>query len=247
MYSSASVIQEESRGRAAGSRRDALLELVWPTRCAGCEKLGALVCKTCREELKSIQTHDACSKCGAPFGRLICTECYSDKGKEHFSFSLAVSALEMDKLIGRVIVCYKDNNEHRLAEFLSESLAHAIPPSWLYWADALTWIPGSKKTIRQRGFDHMQRIASELMTRTGLPAQLLLQKRRTKDQRQLGREERQKNLKQSFALLESACPHKNILLIDDVFTTGATLEAAAKTLLEGGAKEVRVASIAGPW
>ncbi len=224
------------------------LELIWPTRCAGCEKPGSLLCDDCKRALVPVSIAEACVHCGAPFGRRICTECYSSEGKEQFSFTRAVSCVEMDELSGRIIVLYKDNNEHRLAEYVAHELYSTLPPSWLQWADVLTWIPADKKALRRRGFDHMERIAKHLATLTNLPAQQLLQKLPGRDQRSLNREERRINLERSLSLAANltAIPPR-CLLIDDVFTTGVTLDTAAALLKAGGAQEVRVASFARVW
>ena len=230
---------------------DAALELVWPTRCSGCESTGSLLCNNCKATLKHIAIEYACKQCGAPFGYLNCTECYRREGKEQHVFTAAVSALELEELSGRVIVLYKDNNEHRLSHILAEYLFGALPHSWLSWADALTWVPVDRKTLRRRGFDHMKPIAQELSQKMQLPALELLNKQPRFDQRNLNRKQRGENLKESFILsgassIDNHSP-SNVLIIDDVITTGATLNAAALKLVEGGVSEVRVASIARAW
>jgi ComF family protein len=159
-----------------------------------------------------------------------------------------------------MVVLYKNGNEHRLANLMSEYLFDCIPKHWFIWADCICWIPVDKKTLRRRGFDHMQVVAQELSAKLGLPAVHLLEKIPAKDQRKLSRQQRRQNLEGSFYYSEQAqndleSPgsqsknHQptNILLIDDVLTTGATLDIAAQTLLEAGAKEVRVATVTRVW
>jgi ComF family protein len=179
---------------------------------------------------------------------LICTECYDRTGKQEFSFALAISALTLDEISGRLIVLYKDNNEHRLASILAELIISALPLSWLTWADTLTWIPADRKALRRRGFDHMQRIALEVANLTQLSATSLLNKQVCRDQRGLNRAQRKENLKKSFSLkAQAGSLPAHILLLDDVFTTGSTLDAAAALLSESGAAEVRAVSIARAW
>ncbi|MDR1358127.1 MAG: double zinc ribbon domain-containing protein [Coriobacteriales bacterium] len=283
---------------------DAALELVWPTRCSGCERSGVLLCDECRALLKQIMSAHACPRCGAPFGGLVCTECYSGEGREQHQFDAAVCALELDELSGRVIVLYKDSYERRLSGLLASYLLSALPAPWLIWADVLTWVPVDRKALRRRGFDHMELIARELSERTGLPLRRLLDKQPCRDQRGLNRSERIENHRESFSLHQAthtppskthapqpstpACssashllpstPHfsppstptlpstthssraaapllplaahslpPHILLLDDVLTTGSTLDAASMRLKEGGAVEVRVATVARAW
>jgi ComF family protein len=156
--------------------------------------------------------------------------------------------MELDELSGRVIVLYKDSYERRLSSVLADYLLSALPAPWLGWADVLTWIPVDRKALRRRGFDHMEMIVQDLAERTGLRAQRLLDKQPTRDQRGLTRSERYENLQESFRLHDTAhALPQHILLIDDVLTTGATLDAASSRLKEGGAVEVRVACVARAW
>ncbi|MCL2529210.1 MAG: ComF family protein [Coriobacteriia bacterium] len=207
-----------------------------------------MLCADCIAALNYTNQEFACLKCGAPFGSLICTECYTREGKVLQSFNMAACALSLDELAGRIIVLYKDNNERRLAGILAKLMNQALPALWPHWTNVISWIPVDKKTFRRRGFDHMEHIAKELAQQTGLTAEPLLSKQVSKDQRRLNREERIQNLKESFSLIQKAEPlPQHILLIDDVYTTGSTLEAASLALLEGGAQEVRALCIARAW
>lgn len=227
---------------------NASVELVWPTRCAGCEQRGELLCNTCNTALLTIEQKDACGICGAPFGKFICTECYSAEGKQQPVFSHAVAAVEMDELSGRLVVLYKDHDEHRLGALFAEKIKQHIPFTWLSWIQVVTWIPADKKALRRRGFDHMESVARELSAGIGVPYQRFLTKSTCRDQRGLSREQRRLNLQESFSLIESQkLKGLQVLVLDDVHTTGATLDAAADVLLQGGAKEVRAASFARVW
>jgi ComF family protein len=225
--------------------KEALLELVWPTRCVGCETPGKLLCPECQAKLKIIDTSTACPYCGAPYGRIICTECYGADGPEKFNFAQAVCALEFEDISARLAVLYKNGNEHRLAMFMAVQMLNVLPRSWLIWADCITWIPVDKKTLRRRGFDHMQVIADELARLTMLPELDLLCKNPVKDQRNLGRQLRRQNLEGGFSC-KTIVPD-NILLVDDVLTTGSTFDAASKALIDAGAKEVRVLAFTRVW
>jgi predicted amidophosphoribosyltransferase len=133
-----------------------------------------------------------------------------------------------------------------------------MPLEWRLWADALTWIPADAKAYRRRGFDHMGLIARSLGEQTGLRAVPLLEKLSRADQRKLNRAERQRNMETLFSVIEpgrDASGHDppvflkkaHLILIDDVFTTGATLDAAARTLRAAGVGEIRVATVVRVW
>lgn len=241
-------MQSAKQDSGARTFLEATLELVWPTRCAGCERPGELLCEDCSTTLPFIEQRYACPCCGAPYGHLVCTECYSGEGKETHAFSHALAVTEMNEVTGRIVVLYKDNNERRLSKYIAQYLYSCIPEPWLAWAHALSWISVDKKALRRRGFDHMERIAHDLGGLTGLPALRLLNKQPCRDQRKLGRVDRMHNQRKSFSLAnKDASLPQRILLIDDVCTTGATLDAAAALLTESGAEEVRVASFVRVW
>jgi ComF family protein len=231
---------------------DAALELFWPTRCAGCEQLGALLCERCADALPRIDQEFACPRCGAPAGRLVCTECTPVYEQSSFAFEQARCAVEFTELTRRVIIAYKDGGERRLAPVLARLLAGAIPLEWRRWADALTWVPADLRALRRRGFDHMELIARALSEQTGLRATATLVKQARADQRGLGRRQRRQNAGRVFAAAQTPpsppCSQATrLILIDDVFTTGATLDAATRALRTAGIREIRVATIARVW
>jgi len=253
---------------------DGILELVWPTRCLGCEKPGVLLCEECALKLPFIEQTTACPRCGAPYGQLICTECYDRTGPIPLSFSAAVCAFSFDETVARLIKGYKDQGERRLAAPLALVLVQALPESWYEWADAFTFIPAGHRAYRKRGFDHMEEIATHVASSTGLEMLRLLEKTEADDQRPLGREQRFQNLEGAFRVLPHtqrllnttpaplspaplttapfttaplSSPSLNLLLIDDVLTTGATLDAASNALISAGAGDIRVATVARVW
>jgi len=244
--------------RAARHLAAAALELVYPTRCVGCETGGVLLCDNCLERLPFIDPASACPRCGAPYGRLICTECHTRDGLQDYAFAAAFCALEFRDTAARLVVAYKDQSERRLAALLARLLAAALPLEWRLWANCLAWIPADSRALRRRGFDHMALIGQSLAEQLGLPGVCPLVKLTAADQRKLSRTERFANMATAFALDEPGAAQlasyaqangaaANLLLIDDVFTTGATLSAAAALLQNHGLAQVRVATLARVW
>jgi len=220
---------------------DGLAELVAPTRCVGCELPGALLCAPCDQALPRIDASTACSRCGAPFGGLVCTECWST---DHV-FEAALGLGELEGVLARAVVVHKDAGERRLGGLLGTMLAQHIAREWPDWTQAVCWVPPTRAAHVRRGFDHGHSLAAPLARHLGAELLPALQRTGGRDQRRLGRSERLANAGGTFSA-QGAAPG-NVLLVDDVLTTGATLDAASEALLELGASAVRVAVVARAW
>jgi ComF family protein len=216
----------------------ALLDVVFPPRCAGCDRPGDLLCCACREALSLIDQSDACRRCGAPHGQPICSEC----GLRDFAFEQARCASLLAYPVSRAIVVLKDGGERRYAALLAEMLAQAAE-GWLGPEDLLVPVPASPQAVRRRGFDHAVHLARALGAMTGNPVQRVLLATPSADQRTLGRMDRFTNRAGAFAAARTISGAQ-VVLVDDVFTTGATLDAAARTLRAAGAARVRALAVA---
>lgn len=224
-----------------GRFAEGLLELLCPTRCAGCDLPGELLCEECEDSLPRVDRDTACPRCGAPFGALVCTECWNST----WSFEASIALGSLEPPLSRAVVLHKDASERRLAPVLGGLLADVVEREWPSWAQAVSFVPATTKAVRRRGFDHAEAIAAAVAA--GLEAPLVPALARTiaLDQRALGRAARAANAAGSFAAV--APVSGRALLIDDVMTTGATLDAAAASLLEAGAGAVRCAVLARSW
>lgn len=220
---------------------DALAEVFAPTRCAGCDLPGELLCRSCRERLAFIDADRSCPSCGAPYGRLVCTECWD----RTFAFDEARAVGVLDGELARAIVLHKDAGERRLGAVIGSLIGDVTARCWPGWAEALTWVPATTAALRRRGFDHGRSIAEQVARTTGVPCCALLERARARDQRGLGRDERLSAARARFRVLSR--PPDRVLLIDDVFTTGATLQSASEALVEAGAVSVRVAVAGRAW
>ncbi|MCI8366578.1 MAG: ComF family protein [Eggerthellaceae bacterium] len=216
------------------------LEALWPTRCAVCDCHGELLCDKCRRTLPYIDANLACPRCGAPFGCVVCTECNDESLSlfelEQFPFDQMASAVSLTDESRRLVTVFKDSGERRLAGVVAAIMAEYVPPAWKTPEALIAFVPATKRAITDRGFDHMELIASELSDKTGIPAAHLLTVGQSHDQRELGRHQRARNMSDRFAIREGSRVPETVILIDDVATTGATLFAAAATLRKAGAK-----------
>lgn len=230
-----------------------LSEAIWQTRCVICDVPGIALCEKCSRELPYLDQLSSCPTCGAPWGRGICCECNQQtlhwKGLAHFPLDGCVSAVLLSPETKRIVTAFKDRGEQQLSEIIARHMANVLPPSWQAGA-ALVPIPARINAVRERGFDHVSLIGAELSRMTGMPLTPLLRARPRRDQRNLDAKQRLANMVGSFDLEPNAAPpyksalktrlgiSPRIILIDDVFTTGATLFTAGNTLRTAGAKEV---------
>lgn len=219
-----------------------LLELLLPTRCAGCDLPGELLCEECRSALPVIESRWACPRCGAPFGHLVCTECW----RAEPAFEAGVCAGSLEPPLSRCISLYKDAGERRLGVVFGDMLA-AAAEQWHGWPHAVVPVPASAAALRRRGFDHTASIASRVADALEVPLLQALASAGAKDQRELGRAARRENVAGAFVATHSDHLPAHILLVDDVMTTGATLDAAASALLAQGAEVIRVGAVARAW
>jgi ComF family protein len=219
-----------------------LLELLLPTRCAGCDLPGELLCEECRSALPLIEAQWACPRCGAPFGHLVCTECW--RAEPAFEQGVCVGSLAPP--LSRCISLYKDAGERRLGALLGDMLGAAVG-TWQEWPQAVVPVPPSASALRTRGFDHTAAIACRVAGSLGVPLLHALASAGAKDQRALGRTERRINVEGAFVPTHAERLPPRILLVDDVMTTGATLDAAAAALLAAGAEVVRIGAVARAW
>ncbi len=221
---------------------EGLLEAVFPTRCAGCDLPGGLLCSTCRDSLVRVAEQWACPRCGAPYGHIVCTECW----EAEFAFSAAVAVGTLERPLSRMVTLYKDGGERRLSAPLAALLAARVEP-WRGWPHAVVAVPATTRAVRDRGFDHMALVVRDLAAALDLPALDALGACGARDMRALSREERRCEVHGAFELRPQVRVPPRVLLVDDVLTTGSTLDAAARVLLDAGAGEVRAAVLARAW
>ena len=248
------IFSQGSRaGRLAAGAADAFLELMWPTRCVLCDQPGDLLCDDCRATLPWIEQRLACPVCGAPFGQLTCTECEKD-----WEMRACVAAMGFHGAPARMVSCLKDAHELRLAPVIAQALLTALeeaaawpaadgrPRADLAALDAVCFVPATAEAYRRRGFDHMELVSQNLAPALGLPLYDVLVRAASKDQRELGRAQREENLAGTMRTVQDVSG-LDLLLVDDVVTTGSSVREAARTLLATGAASVTACALARVW
>ncbi|MFA5146273.1 MAG: ComF family protein [Candidatus Omnitrophota bacterium] len=236
--------------KSAGVIAKSILNLVYPLRCALCGKdldpLGRSgVCAACLHTVRR-NPGPHCRKCGRSVqdGPGLCAECRT----HHFHFEMARSACLYEGALKELIRLFKYKGRISLGRTLSSFLIDLAceDKDLLGGIDTVTYVPVQEALLRKREFNHSKVLAARLGDESGIPLADMLQKTRsTKRQNELSRAGRLTNLRGAFrAARRSAVSGKNILIVDDVMTTGATLDECAKTLLDAGAGKVRCLTLA---
>lgn len=213
-------------------------KLLFPERCRFCNKVIDLrrdVCKDCEENKNEI-TGEICMLCGFKAEDCAC--------KKHKNFYSAVAApFYYDGAAEKAVANLKFNGIKQLADTLSQDMADCFSNHFInYSFEYVTCVPMTEKSFKQRGFNQSELLAEKVSEKIGVPYVQLLEKTvETKTQHFLKENERSGNILGVFELRESELDkieNARILLIDDIKTTGSTLNECAKTLLIGGAAEI---------
>lgn len=225
-----------------------LLDLFFPKFCLGCKKEGSYLCDDCRT-LLDIAEFDYCL-CSSKPQRLPsdqksgkCNRC-QDKRLSGLYFALPYK----EKALTRKIIYqfkyrpYLKDLAKTLAGILVEHLVISGKNTNEIWQNSvLIPVPLDKKKLKSRGYNQSEELAKELSEVLQIPmiSDNLIKIKNTKPQMELKKEEREKNLGKAFKIKNSqTLLGKKIFLVDDVYTTGSTMDECAKTLKEAGAKQV---------
>ncbi len=222
---------------------------LFPPLCINCNKDGSFVCEECFSKILWIDPYYACRMCGAPFGRLTCTCC-----KHQGDLDGCVCAAGSGEITFKIVKAYKNAPEINLAPFIAASIVVALElaelegvlPLCLNELDGICYIPARYDAMIKRGFDHMSIIARICASLLNISLLDCLSVDEVEDQRSLGREERLHNMKNSIHVVQNVTGI-NLLLIDDVITTGATIVTAQKALITAGASVVIPSAFCRVW
>ena len=231
----------------------ALLSVFFPNTCYGCKrdlswKEQGWLCPSCQKALQQVGPL-YCQRCGKPLpdGGAHCYQCRGSKAKQ-FKCKIIRSALVFGPQVRELVHHFKYADQPYLAAYLAQYMDQSFEKyTELSEAELLIPVPLHKKKQSHRGYNQSELLARELAkTRTmALDTTCLIRSRNTPSQTEFGREGRLANMSGAFTCVNaSAVKGKVVLLIDDVATTGATLEGCAQALKEAGAKKVMAYTLA---
>lgn len=216
---------------------EALADLVFPQRCVGCSRRASdMLCRECFQALPRIG-YPFCRRCGMPtaFEAFVCDECQD----VDFAFARARSALRYEGVGKEVVHALKYRGYTRVVERIMAPLMMAVIEGRY---DLVVPVPLHRSRRRRRGFNQAELMARAVAGRMKVAFSDKLEAvRRTRDQVKLSATERRRNVEDAFRARGTVAG--KVLLLDDVFTTGATLSAASGVLLRAGAVEVHALTL----
>ncbi len=215
----------------------ALLDLLYPPRCAACGEAGEPFCASCAEAL--VSPGEGCPRCGRPGRAATCGACLLHPP----SFEAVQAGGLFGGPLADAIHALKYADRPALARPLGRWLADrvSLPPGAMVVA-----VPLGRRRRLTRGYDQAGRLAEQLARATGAPrlAGALRRVRETPPQVGRSRAARAANVAGAFAADPRRVAGRELVLVDDVVTTGATADAAARALLAAGARRVTVVALA---
>ncbi len=218
-------------------------------KCIGCKArldINELaLCRKCKEEYDNILLRN-CSRCGKKLNECFCTNKFLDAHYVHNVSKVFRYLINEDLPTNKLIYSLKHNNRRDVLKLLSEELANAIKRNIVSFDNfIITNIPRNRRSYRKEGFDHAVYLAKAVAKLLNTPYEPLLISKTNREQKKAG--SRQGRLHNISLEIKKNCPNikdKNIIIIDDIITSGASMSVAA-TLLKGeGAKKIISASLA---
>ena len=224
-----------------------IIQLLFPRRCPVCDGIatpfGERICAGCAPKLRLLAA-PYCMRCGKKLQAEgeFCKDCTEKghafiRGRALYEYESARASIYRLKYEGR----------REYAEFFGEEMAYylggfirGVKP------DALIPVPLHKKRMRQRGYNQSALLAGVLGTRLGIPVEgkILRRIRNTVPLKLLNPKERQNNLKRAFIIEKNDVKLKTVIVVDDIYTTGSTVDEIARTLMGAGVERVYFVTLA---
>lgn len=235
--------------RKAILEKERLLQLFYPLSCPVCGKklpVGIVVCETCKEKLPFMK-EPYCMKCGKQLESETAEYCFDCSRHPHF-YKQGIAVFGYDACIRKAIYEFKYKNRRDKAAFFAKFMAEALEEKHEFWkTDILVPVPIHNKKKKERGYNQAEVLADAVAVQSGFVVKkdLLYRTRATLPQKELTNQQRYLNLKAAFAVDEKQCAGiSRVILIDDIYTTGSTIDHCARMLRAAGVSEVYYAAIA---
>lgn len=231
---------------------DVLLEFLYPRNiyCIICDKSikktqKYSICTECSKKIKRVQ-YRACEKCGKPleetYHENMCLDCI----RVNRFFTKGFSCVGYEEITRDLVHRFKYKNERYLGYHMAEMMIEKLKEQSIS-IDLIVPVPLHKKRRKERGFNQSEILAKYIGRAIGVNVETkkLIRVKYTKPQNKLLKGERKDNLEEAFYVVSgNVFKNKNILIVDDVYTTGSTIDACSKELLKSEIKDIYMISFA---
>lgn len=228
---------------------DFCLSFIYPERCAICDDVISYeaggICAECIKKIKLID-HNRCYKCGKQLMQDVEEYCHDCKKISH-NFDRGYSLFTYAGDIKESIYRFKYANRRRYAKFYGDMISKELYSEIKSLSpDALIPVPIHKKRLKKRGYNQAELIADEIGLRMGIPVlkNYIIRTKYTKPLKLLSAIERQNNLKKAFKIAQNDVKLESIVIVDDIYTTGSTVDEISGILKGAGVKKVYFVSLA---
>lgn len=228
--------------------KETILELIYPSKCPFCGEIVSAgkkhstehngICKACREKLPYIG-EVRCMCCGKPLTDPAEEYCYDCTRQKHL-FADGKSLWVHKDAVENAVYAMKYQNRRIYGQTFGKEMAeHFLSYLWERKITLIVPVPLHSRRKRKRGFNQAEIVAKVLSENTGIAMDAGAVKRikATSPQKELGDKGRKRNIRGAFAVQKNV-KGENIVLIDDIYTTGSTLDEAARVLKKAGAENV---------
>lgn len=229
------------------SVKELMCDLLFPRRCPICDEAVRFrkedICPSCLRKIKFVGER-TCMKCGKELQEE--TEyCFDCRNKKHL-YLQGMAVFEYSSIAG-AIYRFKYGGRQEYADFFGRCMAAKLKNQWKAWrVQALIPVPIHPSRKRKRGYNQAQLLAEVISSFTGIPIcnDLIVRSKKTVAQKELDEGQRQNNLKKAFKILKNDVKLDTIVIIDDIYTTGSTIDAMTSVLHETGIRKVYYAALA---
>ena len=223
------------------------MDIAFPRRCPACDEIvpfGWMICPECRTEFKYVKP-PRCLRCGKHMEHLeaeYCTDCR--KGKHLY---LRGRALYDYRSVATSLYRFKYAGRQEYGKYYAREVENYLGEAIRCWnADVLVPVPIHYTRKHDRGYNQAEVLAKELGKLLEIPVDTRLIKRvkKTVPQKLLDDKQRQNNLKKAFKIGRNDVKWKSVIIVDDIYTTGSTIDACASVLLEIGIQKIYFIALA---
>ncbi|MBR3834067.1 MAG: ComF family protein [Lachnospiraceae bacterium] len=226
---------------------EGISRVLYPESCPLCGRViggKELCCNECMSKLNPIKS-PVCLKCGQEINDQE-TDCCGDCATMQRHYVKGFPCLSYNQHMAKCLSDFKYHNMRCYSRFLADIIVRERGKEILLASpEVIVPVPVHKSKLRDRGYNQAEVLGAELGRRLKLPVDtgLVLRDSKTTPQKGLSNHEREENLKRAFISSGKIVKYKSALIVDDIYTTGATVEACTRVLQSMGIKEVYYTSV----